>query len=143
MNKKLIVSITLLLVSAFLLTACGSAEKLTVYEFGDDKVPSINAVIGETRKVSGVSVGTDNGVQYKQYTYTSSTVTDDLSTYITFLLDEGWVATKDYDLSAVSGETQFAMESVDDGQVLIISMAFEAGQYTIRANKAEGELTFD
>lgn len=139
-SKKIWVSILLVTVMA-LLSACGSAGKLTEYELGADKVPSINAVIGETRKVTGVSTGTDNGVQYKQYTYQSALVEDDLAIYTNYLRENGWLVTKDYDLTTGKGEAQLAKESVDDGNILIISIAFDSGEYAIRFNKLEGELT--
>lgn len=140
MNKKAIAMIALFLGIALLLCACGSAEKLAEYEMGDDKVQSINAVIGETRKVTGVSTGTNNGVQYKEYDYETKSMVDDLAAYFTYLQENGWLATKDYDLAAGKGEAQFATESAESGKILVMSFAFDAGKYTIRVNKLEGTL---
>ena len=61
MFKKVISIISLILVSAVLFSACGNAAKLTEYDFGTDKVPSVNAVIGEERIVTGAETGTSNG----------------------------------------------------------------------------------
>ena len=144
MNKKIIAIALLLSALAFLLCSCGmfdDAAKLTEYDFDTDKVPSINSVLGEERKVTGISTGTDNGVQYKQYTYETSSMLEDLSTYSAYLQEKGWVVTKDYNLNDGSGEMQLAIESADAGKILVISVAFEEKQYAVRVNKLEGELT--
>lgn len=143
MLKKTTAIITALLFIALLLAGCSAAEKLTEYDFGTDKVPSINAVLGETRKVNGVSTGTENGVQYKQYDYKSESVEEDLITYTMHLRDSGWVVTQDYDLTLDSGEAQLAIESADSGKILVISIAFEQTAYAIRVNKLDGTLTTD
>ena len=140
MYKKGITIISLVLICALLLSACGNAAKLTEYDFDTDKVPSINAVLGEERKVSGVETGTSNGVRYKQYTYESSSVTDDLIEYTSHLRDNGWLVIQDYDLTEPEGEAQLAVESADSGNILVISIAFEQSRYAIRINKMEGTL---
>ena len=144
MNKKIIATALILSALTFLLCSCGmldDAAKLTEYDFGTDKVPSINAVLGEERKVTGISSGTENGVQYKQYTYQTSSMLDDLSAYSSHLQDNGWIVTKDYNLNDGNGEMQLATESADAGKILVISVAFEEKQYAIRINKLVGELT--
>ena len=141
MYKKVVSNISLMLVCALLLCACGNAAKLTEYDFDTDKVPSVNAVIGEERKVSGVSTGTTNGVRYKQYTYESASVTEDLTKYTTRLRDIGWLVTQDYDLTERKGEAQLAIESADSGKILVMSIAFDSGRYAIRVNKMDGDLT--
>jgi len=141
MYKKVVSNISLMLVCALLLCACGNAAKLTEYDFDTDKVPSVNAVIGEERKVSGVSTGTTNGVRYKQYTYESASVTEDLTKYTTRLRDIGWLVTQDYDLTERKGEAQLAIESADSGKILVMSIAFDNGRYAIRVNKMDGDLT--
>ena len=143
MMKKILIGIVVLVVIgvAVLFYATGSAEKLTEYEISGDKVASINAVIGETRKVTGVSTGTSGGVRYKEYTYETASMVQDLSGYATYLRDNGWVVTKDYNLTAGSGEMQLAKESADKGKILIMSVAFAQGKYGIRINKLDGTLT--
>jgi len=143
MKRKTIAIISMVLVSALLLSACGAAQQLTEYDFGADKVPSVNAVIGAERKVTGVDTGTSNGVQYKQYTYESETPLDDLITYTVYLRNNGWVVTKDYDLTIGVGEAQLAMDSADSGKILVMSIAFEGNYYAIRINKLDGSLTIN
>ena len=133
--------IALILTAVFILNGCGSAAKLTEYDFGADKVPSVNAVIGEERKVSGVATGTENGVRYKQYTYETETMLEDLWAYYTRLSELGWAAMQDFDLSEGEGEMRLAIESADEGKILIISVAFTPSRYAVRVNKLDGNLT--
>jgi hypothetical protein len=100
--------------------------------------------VGE-RKVTGVSTGTDNGAQYKEYTYESSTVSDDLIAYIIDDLVEsgGWVALVDFNLNDVPGTGQIATESKDEGKILIMDITYENSGYTIKITKTVGELTYN
>jgi hypothetical protein len=118
-----------------------TAEKLTEYDIGGDKVASINAVIGETREVTGINTGTSSDSQHKQYTYKTESMVKDLSTYVDYLRKNGWLVIKDSDFSAVRGEFQIATESVDSGKILLMSIAFEQNKYAIRINKGTGTLT--
>ena len=141
MYKKAITVISLLLVTLLLFSACESAEKLTEYAFGPDKVASINAVLGENRKVSGVSTGTKNGVQYKEYTYETSSMVDDLAAYSSHLQNNGWLVVKDYNFADGKGEAQLAIESADNDKILVVSIVFDTSRYTIRVDKLKGSLT--
>ena len=140
-TKRFASIIALIIAAAFILAGCNNAAKLTEYDFGTDKVPSVNAVIGEQRKVSGVSTGTENGVRYKQYTYETETMLDDLLTYYSYLSEHGWVVTKDFNLNDGSGEMQLGKESADEGKILIISVDFTPSRYAVRINKLDGTLT--
>ena len=141
MLKKTIAIASLLLASAFLLTACGNAAKLPAYELGSDKVPSVYAVIGEERKVTGVSAGTSNGVQYKEYTYETASMLEDLVTYTKYLRDNGWLVTEAYNLETGSGTAQLATQSADAGKILIMSIEFKLNSYTIKIEKGAGTLS--
>ena len=145
MLKKVIIGVVCIVVLliigvAILFFVTGNAAKLTEYELGGDKLPSVNAVIGETRKVTGVTSNVSSGVQQKQYTYESASVTKDLAMYTTRLRDNGWIVTKSYDFSANSGEAQLGKESIDQGQILLMSIAFEQNRYAIKITKAVGQL---
>jgi len=139
---KTIAIVTMLLMAAVLFSGCGNAAKLTEYDFGSDKIPSINAVIGEERKVSGVSTGAENGVVYKQYTYQTRTMVDDLMAYYSRLDELGWSVTKDFDLNDVEGEMQLAIESADEGKILIMSVAFTPNRYAVKISKMVGTLNY-
>ena len=148
MLKKIIIGLAILLVLiicavAALFYIVGDAAKITEYEFGADKVASVNAVIGETRKVSGVSSGTSGGVQQKQYVYESASMLKDLTTYSRHLMSNGWIVVKSFDLNTGNGEAQFATQSVDEGKILVMSIAFEPDKYAIKISKFEGQVNRD
>jgi len=143
-NLAIMVVVTLLLVVHT--TGCDILEntaKMQEYEMGDDKIPSINAVVGDERQATDVESGfTSEGVQYKQYSYMSGTVTDDLQSYTQHLKDIGWVVTKDYNLTHITGEVELAKESVEDDTVLVMAIVYETGKYEVRINKFRGTVTY-
>ena len=143
MLKKILIGVVVIaaIIVGVWFYATSSAEKLTEYEISGDKVASINAVIGETRKVTGVGTGTSGGGRYKQYTYETASMVQDLSAYSTYLQSNGWTITKDYNLTTGSGEMQLAKESADSGKILVMSAAFNQGSYAIRITKLDGTLT--
>lgn len=144
MKRKSIVLLSFLLVSTLVLSACSAlsdAAELTEYDFGTDKVPSVNAVIGAERKVTGVSTGTSNGTQYKEYTYETASMQEDLGTYLNYLMEAGWIPINDFNTNDGVGEAQLAIESLDAGKVLAVTVAFEASSYTVRVQKGDGTLT--
>jgi len=146
MKRKNILLTSLIAALMLTLCACGAlkdAAKLTEYDFDADKVPSVNAIIGAERQVTGVLTGVStNGMHYKEYTYKSDTVKEDLTTYLYFLMDEGWIPIVDFDLNeGDTGEAQLAIESADTGQILIVTATFEPNEYTIKVEKGEGTLT--
>jgi hypothetical protein len=82
----------------------------------------------------------DNGVASKQYTYSSTSVYDDLWAYVQKLMDEGWLVTEDIDLKAVPGSGQLGKKASDEGHILLLSFAYEDGKYAIKISKAEGTI---
>ena len=143
-KTRLIVSVLLIVALAFSMCACGKAMKeaaeLQVYDFDSDQIPTINSQVGE-REVTGVETGTNNGAPQKQYTYKSDSVFDDLMAYTAYLRDNGWIVTADYNLEDTPGSAQLGKESADAGQILIISIAYEADKYAVKITKMEGTLT--
>jgi len=138
-----IVSIVIVVLLACMVGACGflkEAANLQEYDFGSDKIPTINSQVGE-RTVTGVESGTSNGAHQKQYTYKSDSVFNDLMKYSQFLRDNGWIVTADYNLNSTPGSAQFAKESADEGKILIISIAYEADKYAVKITKGVGTLT--
>lgn len=136
----------LLLFSALTLTGCGALKKaaqLEAYDFGPDSVPSVNSVVGE-RKVTGAKTGTGSGGTYKEYTYESASVSEDLIAYvIDGLMQNGWYALVDFNLTDIPGKGQLATESKDSGQLLIMDLDYAQEGYTIRVTKGEGTLTLN
>jgi len=147
-KKRLVASIALLaLVAALALALSGcnalsDAGKLQTYDFDTDQVPTINSIVGE-RTVTAVDVTTTNGSPQKQYTYSSTSVFDDLVNYTTALRNAGWTVTQDYDFNTMPGSAQLAKQSADSGKVLVLSIAYQDGQYAIKITKTDGTLTMN
>ena len=143
MKKKVFIIVIAIVVVAVsgLFYLLGSASKQTEYELGSDKVASINAVIGEVRKVKGVIVDSSSKMQTKQYTYESASVEKDLSAYFSYLTKNGWDITKTSSSSIGNREMQFTTESVDAGKILIMTVMYEEGKYVIRISKLAGTYT--
>ena len=141
MMKKLLL---LALTAAFLVLAlagCSGAEKLTEYDFGADKIPTVNAVIGETRKVNGVATGTENGVRYKTYKYQSDTVLEDLREYYLHLDELDWALLEDFNLNDSTGRIYVGNESADAGKIITITISFTQTSYEVKIEKYDGTLT--
>ncbi len=127
----------------FALTGCGAAlkeaAKLGEYEAGDDRIPSITSVVGE-REVTDVEISTKNGVVTKQYTYISTSVYDDLLAYVNRLMQDDWLVTRDIDLNVVPGSGELGKNSVDEGQIVLLSFSYEEGGYTVQIVKGKGTI---
>lgn len=142
-RKLLVVGVLLSIAAVFILTSCnalGNAQKLQEYDFGNDRVASINSVVGE-RTVTAVGTGTSNGVSYKEYTYNSSSVFEDLLKYTQELRNKGWIVTGAFDLNNTPGTGQLAINSADKGKILILSFLYDSGSYKIKIEKGTGDLT--
>jgi len=143
MKKSLCFTTSVLLMLAFILTGCGAvleeAAKLSEYEAGDDRIPSITSVVGE-REVTGVESSVKNGIVSKQYTYVSNSVYDDLLAYVSALMEDGWLVTKDIDLKVVPGSGELGKKSSEEGQIVLLSFAYEDSKYTINITKGKGTI---
>jgi hypothetical protein len=143
MKKTVCWLVSLFLVFILALTGCGAtlteAANLEQYEMSGDVIPSITSVVGE-REVTGVEAATSNGVATRQYTYSSATVYDDLLAYVNKLLEDGWLVTQAIDLNIVPGSGELGMKSVDDGQILLVSLSYEDSKYVIKLTKGKGTI---
>ena len=140
----LFTSVLVILALMLMLSGCGAAMKeaaaLNEYEMGEDSIPSITSIVGE-REVTSVGSSVNNGVSSKDYTYKSDTVYDDLLAYVTALMDQGWLVTKDIDLNVVPGSGELGMKSaVDEGQIILLSFTYDESEYVIKIIKGEGTL---
>lgn len=138
-----VISLVLILSLTFALAGCSAAlkeaAKLSEYEAGDDRIPSITSVVGE-REVTDVEVSTKNGVVTKQYTYLSTSVYDDLFAYVTKLMQDDWLVTQDIDLNVVPGSGELGRNSKDEGQIVLLSFSYEEGGYTVQIVKGKGTI---
>ncbi len=144
MKFRKIALITIILTFALALSSCAAmkeAAALTEYDFDTDKVSSVNAIIGAEREVTSVSTGTSNGTQYKEYTYQTETKSDDLTAYAEYLTGAGWIPLDDFNINDSEGTGRLAIQSADEGKILIMTLTFSESEYTVRIEKGVGELT--
>ena len=134
----------LLCVPMLLFCACGilqDAAKLETYDLGNDKIPSLTSVVGE-RKVSGVETGSrTGGVQYKNYTYETQTLTEDMDAYYAALLQSGYLVTKSSEGNTMKGSLELGRNSADAGKAILIGLAWDNTLITLSITKGDGTIT--
>jgi hypothetical protein len=146
-NFGLVVRAALVVVALFGLVAlsgCGilnNAAKLQEYSFDDDKLPSLNSVVGE-RTVTGVNTAIKNGVNSKSYSYKSDSGFDDAYSYYTELAASGWTLIEDWDGDPTAGVIIMGAESLDAGKILTISISYDASSLTVEVKKFTGTMTY-
>jgi opacity protein-like surface antigen len=142
---KLVVAVLAVAVLALALLGCTAlkdAEQLQEYDLGTDKVPSLTSVVG-MRTVTAVNVGTGTNGEYKEYSYQTDSMVEDLQKYVLDdLLKNGWTATVDFNFYDMPGNAQIASKSADDGKILLMDIEYASDSYTIKITKGEGTLTF-
>ena len=124
--------------------AVGKPSKIDYYELGDDRVPSVKLVLGETRKVISSSTSISNGTTTKEYKYSvpGTEQNAEMFGYFTYLHDEdGFLKLDDIDFSGSSGTGTVARNSVDDGYCLTITLKYDTSGYTVTIVKAVGTIT--
>lgn len=135
-----VLSIVVLCVAVGLIAyfVTGNAAKATEYKMGDDVVSSITAIVGE-RKAVGVGISLKNGVLEKRVGYVSDTVQEDIIAYTQYLINEGGFTP--IELSKVPGIAQLAKQSVDESEILVMTIQYTLNSYTVYLQKGEGTLT--
>ncbi len=125
-------------VSLVLLNLTANAEE---YTMGDDVIRSVTAVVGE-RKVTSTSTKVGDGVQTKAMHYQSESTRQDLNAYVQYLMgDGGFILTKDMDLNEIPATVQMGKASVEEGQILLLTIDYDVFGYTITIQKGKGSLT--
>ena len=119
-----------------------NAAKLQTYDFGEnDKIPTLNAIVGE-RKVTGVSTSASTGgTQQKSYTYETQTLGDDLDAYVDALRASGILVLKALDGNKLKGSMQLGIASADEGKIILIDLAWDNTKVTVQLTKGDGTIT--
>lgn len=126
------------MLAACLLTGCGRGE---TYKFGKDQIPGIGAVVGERSLVSTTSQG-KNEFPGKEYKYQSLSAVEDLTQYVAYLENDGWVRSGDSDdLQNPPGIVKLVKPSVEADHLLVMEISFASNQYTIAVNQVEAILS--
>ena len=125
-------------------TAAGEqAEKppaLQTYYLDDETIPSVDSVVG-FRVISNTEAGfsVSLGGPFVKVHYQSGSALADLRAYANALTDNGWAATALSDDES-GGTIQLAVESTQDGKLLMITAEYTADTYSILAQRADGSL---
>lgn len=118
-----------------------NASNVEEYTLGGDTIKSVKAVV-EKRKVTSMGKELNDGVHTEHIHYQSESVQQDLNTYVRYLLEEGgFVLTKDMDLNEIPATIQMGKESVDQGEILLLTIDYDVFGYTITVQKGKGTLT--
>ena len=119
------------------------AEKppaLQTYYLDDETIPSIDSIVGY-RVIPNTEAGfsISQGGPFVKVHYQSDSVLADLQAYTNALIDSGWAATV---LSGDNsgGTIQLAIESIQDGKLLMITGEYTADTYSILAQRTGGSL---
>ena len=135
------VVIALVIVAAYMVLA--NAANQDYYSLGSDRIASIKLVVGK-RPLSSTGTSSSNGVTRKTFVYSKSeSVTQDLMEYLSYLGSrEGFLVTGAYDLSYSPGTAQLAKKSLDEGQIIILDVEYDAFEYTLEFSKGSGTLEY-
>lgn len=143
--KKTTCRLAALLLTAVMtcsLAACAKNDPANphTYDFGKDKVASISSVVGD-REVIGRGYQDENEFPSFTYTYSSTTVTEDLQTYVQSLKDNGWTPSgPGFDLTTFPGTVQMVKESKEQNKILVLVIAYEEDAYTLKVTQAVAAL---
>jgi len=114
------------------------------FEVGGDKVPSVMNVIGEKRKISGVTISSSKSADKMVVEYSvSDNQGDEMEEYAAALVkDFDFIALDEYDFSGKrGGGFQFVKVSdEDDDHIVMVTIDFNNSGYKLTIERREGEL---
>jgi hypothetical protein len=123
------------------ITALNSTSNSSEYKIGNDKIPSIKAVLGK-RSVNGVSTETSNNITKKVYTYSKiQDVNGDLVKYIKYLTQNNdFLTMTDFNLNTPSGTLQLGKNSSKSGKIVLLDIQWDMGTYSIALRSGSGSI---
>ena len=125
----------------------GDTSKQDFIKIGKDEIQSVKYILGEERKVSGVSTTTENGITKKVIVYNVLyNQREDMLDYAQTLRDVyGFYFTDNTDETDFSGaegvDLELVKESVEDDYLIILRIDYDSTGYTITLTRARGTLT--
>jgi hypothetical protein len=90
--------------------------------------------------VTDTSISTQNNITTRRITYQSNQVQEDLIAYTQYLRnDGGFVLTRDMDLLDVPSIVELGKQSVERGNIVIMTIEYDDSGYTVIIQKGVGE----
>ena len=129
---------------AVALLVTDNTAKQDFIKIGKDEVPSVKLILGEERKVTGVTSSTENGFAKKVIEYSvAKDQNSEMLKYAQALYDDyGFVNITDNDFTGPTGtDFEFAKESVEKGCVVIVRIDYDLNGYTVTLVQGEGTIT--
>ena len=147
--KKLIgITMILTFLGASCVCASGAGTTKEEYTLGNDKISSITKVVGQRNVLKSDSV-TTNGVTAMTIVYSTdpndhTQAANDVGKYFQYLMaNENFLALKSFNHLPYEGgaEMSFAIDSVDQGEIIILNIDYNTKGYTLKFKKSPGKLT--
>jgi len=137
-----ILAIILLIIIAFSipLLSLNISANADSYKLSGDVIPSVKNVVGY-RKISSLSIKTQNGVEQKQYNYSDiESVNRDILEYINHLTaNNDFQIIKDYDSTKPTGSVQLGKLSHENGKVVLLNIEYNLEGYSVKIEKGIGK----
>ena len=123
------------------MSVVGKAAKADYYTIGDDQIPSIKLVLGEVRKITSTSTSIANGATTKELVYkVDADQGAEMQEYSAYLRDEdGFALLSSADSKKSNGRYSLERDSVQEGYMLTLDIAYDREGYTITIKKLKGE----
>lgn len=140
---KILIGIVVVIVIIVLVALyfTGRQTKMKEITFGEDKIRTVYAVVGEKRKVTGVSYekSTTTDAVRRTVTYKEGVVTEqDITDYVTGLREDGFLITVSFE----NYDGQLGMESKDEGKIVLVDIEYDKlGETVITYTKGTGTIT--
>ena len=131
------------LITSSVKTTLNNTAKADYYEIGKDQVPSVKLVLGEERKVTGISTSAKTGgVSTKEIKYqVAAEQNKDMLKYVTYLCErDSFAALTDGDFNKPEGGIELGRNSVDDGYMVQVHIKFDTSGYTVTLLRQAGEI---
>ena len=116
----------------------GKASRMDYYKLMKDQIPSVKLALGEKRKVTGAGTKIENGMNIKNFSYSSDTPQEDIDAYYAYLLDKaGYIRMYDPDTMEFSS---VGHNSVTPGNHIEVIAETDSGGYVVTLYYAKGEI---
>lgn len=137
------VLVLLLTIASTVFLVVRKISNIDEYTLGNDTIKAVKVVV-DKRRVLSVSTEISSDLKTKFIDYQSDTVQDDLTVYTQYLQKEaGFQLLSDMDLSQISSSIQMGKESADPGEILLLTIDYDAFGYSILLEKGKGTLPSD